>query len=350
MKAKYKIGIWGQFGDGGKIADGQAVRTTVITGELKKRYGEESIFIVNTNNWRKHPFSFLWNTLKMNAVCEKVSIFPADNGFKICVPILNLSNALFRKRLFYVVIGGFLPELLKCKPQYLKMLEKYDALFVQTPNLKKDLEELGLERVYILSNLKQLNTLKPEQVQVCRDEQVKVCTLSRITESKGIAYAVEAVKLANEILGGNKIHLDIYGICPPEYQDTFDKLLADNSEFVSNGGIVDFDKTTETLKNYFAMLFPTYYYGEGFPGNVVDAYNAALPMIATDWNYNADVIKDGYNGILVTIKDAKAMCDALLSLYNDRGRAHEIAMNNLKTAEEYKPDKVLAKFYEFMDK
>ena len=32
--AKYKIGIWGQFGDGGKIADGQAVRTTVITEEL----------------------------------------------------------------------------------------------------------------------------------------------------------------------------------------------------------------------------------------------------------------------------------------------------------------------------
>lgn len=349
MKARYKIGIWGQFGDGGKIADGQAVRTTVITGELKDRYGAENLFIVNTNNWRKHPLSFLWNTLKMNALCEKVSIFPADNGFKICVPILNISNLLFRKKLFYVVIGGFLPDLLKRKPQYLKMLKKYEALFVQTPNLKKDLEELGLERVYILSNLKRLNTLKPEQVHLCQQEQVKVCTLSRITESKGIAYAVEAVKLANEALGGKKIHLDIYGICPPDYQPDFDALLAENGDFIRYGGVVDFDKTTETLKNYFAMLFPTYYYGEGFPGNVVDAYNAALPMIATKWNYNADVIKDGYNGILVPIKDAQAMCDALLGLYNDRQRAYELALNNLKTAEEYKPDKVLAKFYEFLD-
>lgn len=346
---KYKIGIWGQFGDGGKIADGQAVRTTVITEELKNRYGAENILIVNTNNWRKHPISFFFNTLKLNALCEKVNIFPADNGFKICVPILNISNALFRKKLYYVVIGGFLPALLKRKPQYLKMLQKYEALFVQTPNLEKDLRELGLEKVYILSNLKRLNTLTPEQVTLCEEENIKVCTMSRVTEKKGIADAIAAVKMANEALGGKKIHLDIYGICPPGYQETFDALLAENSDFVTYGGVVDFDKTTETLKDYFAMLFPTYYHGEGFPGNVVDAYNAALPMIATDWNYNADVIKDGYNGILVPIKEPKAICDALLSLYNDRQRAYEIAMNNLKTAELYKPDQVLAKYYEFMD-
>lgn len=347
--AKYKIGIWGQFGDGGKIADGQAVRTTVITEELKNRYGAENIYIVNTNNWRKHPISFLWNTLKLNAVCEKVCIFPADNGFKTCVPILNISNALFRRKLYYVVIGGFLPALLKRKPKYLKMLKKYEALFVQTPNLQKDLEALGLDNIHILSNLKRLNTLKPEQVRMQTEQNVKVCFFARITAAKGITYAVEAVKMANETLGGKRIHLDVYGICPPAYQPKFDELLEENSDFVTYGGVVDFDKTTETLKDYFVMLFPTFYHGEGFPGNVVDAYNAALPMIATDWNYNADVIRDGYNGILVPVKDAKAMCDALIDLYQDRQRAYEIAMNNLKTAEEYQPEKVLAKFYEFMD-
>ena len=128
-----------------------------------------------------------------------------------------------------------------------------------------------------------------------------------------------------------------------------DKLLAENGDFVTYGGVVNFNKTTETLKDYFAMLFPTYYHGEGFPGTVIDAYNAALPMIATRWNYNADVIEDGVNGILVPIKDAEAMCNALLELYNDRDRAYEIAMNNLNSAEQYTPDRVLAKFYEFLD-
>ena len=76
---KYKIGIWGQFGDGvHKIADGQAVRTTIMTKELKMRYGEESIGIANTNNWKKHPIRFFVNTTKLFFKSERVVILPAD--------------------------------------------------------------------------------------------------------------------------------------------------------------------------------------------------------------------------------------------------------------------------------
>lgn len=349
MKHKYKIGIWGQFGGGKQVADGQAVKTIIITDELRARYGADKVFTVDTNNWKKNPFKLFWGTLKMNATCENVCILPADNGFKVCVPLLNFTNVFFRKKLYYIVIGGFLPELLKRKPRYLKMLSKYEAHFPETENLKRDMEAAGMKRVYVLDNLKKLNTLSPEEVRVCEDREVRVCTFARITEEKGVAYAVEAVRMANEALGGKYIRLDMYGMCPSAYQETFDKILEKNGDFVTYGGVVDFDKTTETLKGYFAMLFPTYYHGEGFPGTVIDAYNAAIPMIATRWNYNADVIEDGVNGILVPIKDAKAMCDALLELYHNRDRAYEIAMNNLKAAEQYTPDKVLAVFYEFLD-
>ena len=42
--AKYQIGIWGQYGDPGtRIADGQAVRTTIITRELENRYGKDVV-------------------------------------------------------------------------------------------------------------------------------------------------------------------------------------------------------------------------------------------------------------------------------------------------------------------
>lgn len=349
MKPKYKIGIWGQFGDGvNKIADGQAVRTTIITEELKARYGEENIMVVNTNNWRKHPIRFLLNTLRLNAKCAKVVIFPADNGFRVGVPIFHWANKLYRRELYDVVIGGYLPNLLKKEPKYLKMLKKYKALFVQTPNIQKDLEELGVENIHILSNLKRLNSVRADEVKQNDEADVKVCIMSRITADKGIAYAVEAVRGVNETLGGTRVKLDIYGICPPSYREEFDAILAAN-DFVQYGGVVDFNKTVETLRDYFLMLFPTFYHGEGFPGCVVDAYNAALPIVATDWNYNGDVIRDGENGILVPIKDAAAMRDAILALYRDRARVRELALNNVRAAEEYKPDRVLAKFYEFMD-
>lgn len=346
---RYKIGIWGQFGDGGKIADGQAVRTTIITEELKSRYGKQNILVINTNNWKKHPISFLLNTAKLVFLCEKVVIFPADNGFKVGVPIIHFLNFFCKKELYDVVIGGYLPALLKKTPVYLRMLQKYKALFVQTEHLKLDLENIGLKNIYILSNLKKLNAVKAEDIKINKDSHIKVCTLSRVTETKGIAYAIDAVKKANSVLKSNYIHLDVYGIIDPEYESVFNVLLDENKEFVSYGGVLDYDKTADTLKDYFAMLFPTYYYGEGFPGNVIDAYNAGLPIIASDWLYIKDVVVDDINGILVPVKSSVALSDALLNLYNDRQKAYGISLNNLKTAKEYAPEKVLAKFYEFMD-
>lgn len=346
---KYKIGVWGQFGDGGKIADGQAVRTTIITNELKDRYGTKNILVINTNNWKKHPFTFLFNTIKLVFLCQKVVIFPADNGFKVGVPIIHIFNSLFKKELYDVVIGGYLPALLKEKSIYLKMLKKYKALFVQTKHLKSDLEALGLRNIHILSNLKKITTVKQETLKVNTESNIKVCTLSRVTETKGIRYAIDAVKRANLVLGSNYINLDVYGMIAPEYEAEFNTLLEENKDVVSYGGVLDYDKTSDTLKDYFAMLFPTYYYGEGFPGNVIDAYNAGLPIIASDWLYIKDVVADGINGILVPIKNTDALSNALLNLYNDRQKAYEISLNNIKTAEEYSPKKVLAEFYEFMD-
>ncbi|MPN64948.1 hypothetical protein SDC9_212727 [bioreactor metagenome] len=75
-----------------------------------------------------------------------------------------------------------------------------------------------------------------------------------------------------------------------------------------------------------------------------------MPIIATNWMYNKDIIQDGVNGLLVPIHNPQAMCEALLKFYRDRNYRTEIAMNNLKEAKKYQPDKVLEVFYRFMDK
>lgn len=290
---KYRIGIWGQYGAGGKIADGQAVRTTIITKELQLRYGNSEVSVVNTNNWKRHPFGFLWNSVKLIYQSETVVIAPADNGFKVFVPLLIFFNIFFRRRLIYIVIGGFLPALLKRHPLYIKMVKRFDALFVQTKNIKKDLLELGVEKVYILSNLKRITPRNKQDIDRNEGKSFKLCTFSRVCKEKGIYDAVEAVNLANECLGKKIFTLDIYGLLPDVFKDKLQTLLDENPEILSYKGIVDYDKTVDVLKQYFALLFPTYYHGEGFPGNVIDAYNSGLPIIATDWLYNKDIIKDG---------------------------------------------------------
>ena len=348
--SKYKIGIWGQYGDGGKIADGQAVRTTIITRELKMRYGTENVGVVNTNGWRKRPLKFLWESFRLVANSKKVAIAPADNGYKVFVPLLQFINFFYRRELIHIVIGGFLPALLKEKPKYLKMENRFSAVFVQTENLLKDLQEIGVKNLYISSNPKRLNTRKPSDLRAWDEKELKVCVFSRLNKVKGIEEAIEAVKEVNTHLGGNLIKIDLYGLIQPGFEEWLDNLLKANEGIAEYKGIIDFDKTVESLQPYFLLLFPTYYYGEGFPGNVVDAYNTGLPIIATDWLYNKDVIKDGRNGILVPTQDVHALADAILKLYNDRQLHYQMAQNCLEDSKPYSPDEVLKDFYNIIDR
>ena len=347
---KHKIGIWGQFGNGvDKIADGQAVRTTIITKELKIRYGEESIGIVNTNNWKKHPMSFFFKTTKLFIQSESVAVLPADGGFKVIVPLYDFLSKFIRKDIYYIIIGGFLPALLRDKPKYIKMLRKHKAMFAQTENIKADLEKLGLKNVHILSNPKRLNTRKEQDLVLNENKKLSLCTLSRVSEDKGIEDAINAVKLFNQRHGEKLINLHVYGMIAPNYRKRFEVLMEENKEIVEYKGIVDYDKTVEALSPYFVLLFPTYYYGEGFPGGMIDCFNAGIPVIATDWLYNKDVIKHKKNGLLVPIKNPEAICDSIERLYNDRRLSLEIAKNNLKEAEKYHPDRVMEEFYSFLD-
>ena len=347
---KYKIGIWGQFGNGiDKIADGQAVRTTIITKELKMRYGEENIGIVNTNNWKKHPISFFCKSVELFFSSKKVIVLPADGGFKVIVPLYDFLNKFKSRELYDIVIGGYLPALLEKNPRYIKMLKRYKALFAQTDNIKRNLERFGLDNVHILSNPKRLNTRCEEDLKVNNDRKLSLCVFSRVSEDKGVEDAISAVKLFNKRHGEQLLHLDIFGMIAPMYKDRFIAVLEENKGVVEYKGIADYDKTVETLSPYFALLFPTYYYGEGFPGGMIDCFNTGIPVIATDWLYNKDVIEHEKNGLLVPIKNPEAICEAIERLYNDRVFALEISKNNLKESAKYHPDKVMTEFYDIIN-
>ena len=234
-----KIGVWGQYGDGGPIADGQAVRTTITTQELIKKYGESEVHILNTNAWRKHPIKFFFSTVNLLKKCKNVIILPADNGLKMIVQIYNLFNKVYQRKLFYIVIGGFLPEFLRKNPLYVKMLNKYQKLFVQTPNLKKDLSELGVQHIDLMTNFKMQSIRKVEDIQLNKDENIKLCILSRLTKDKGIEDAIEAVQIVNATLGGPKVQLDLYGIVPEQYKERFNEIVKDINELSENLGLQD---------------------------------------------------------------------------------------------------------------
>ena len=96
------------------------------------------------------------------------------------------------------------------------------------------------------------------------------------------------------------------------------------------------------------MLFPTYWKGEGFPGVIIDAFVAGLPVIATDWNMNTEIIEDGVNGFIIEPKSSEALAEKMQYVMHNRKELENIRENNLARAKDYQIDKVWPQILELL--
>ncbi len=159
-------------------------------------------------------------------------------------------------------------------------------------------------------------------------------------KEKGIEDAAKAVETVNERLGYCALTLDIYGQVWEEYKERFDMVQKDFSAYVRYCGSIDADKSVEVLKDYFALLFPTYYEGEGFAGTLIDAYSAGIPVIATDWRYNAELVTES-TGFIYKTGDQDALVEILVSVVKNPSLMLRKKKMCIEEANKYRIDKAV---------
>lgn len=292
-----RVCVVGHFGHGENLLNGQTIKTKIITKGLTDQLGNEEVETIDTHGGAKALPRCIYQMGKAFKNCKNIIMLPAHNGVKIFTPIMLFLKVIFHRKLHYIVIGGWLPELLKSNIGLANKLKKFDAIYVETSTMKKALEKQGFENIVILPNCKDLKILKEDELVYNTSEPFKLCTFSRVMKEKGIEDAVEAVKAINNEEGRTVFTLDIYGQVDSEQTEWFDNLQKTFPEYVKYGGLVPFDKTVDVLKYYFALLFPTRFYTEGIPGTIIDAYAAGVPVICSRWENFNDVVTDGVDGI-----------------------------------------------------
>lgn len=332
-----KIGICGHFGGNKTFLDGQTIKTKIITQELKKVY---SIKTVDTFNGKKRILIILFSLLNLLIQCENVIILPAHNSLKIFAPFLVFFNKIFKKKLHYVVIGGWLSKYLENKKSLKNRLKKFDYIYVETSTMKKALENQGFKNIIIMPNCKDLKILKEDELTYNVNKPYKLCTFSRVVQEKGIEDAVEAVKNVNESSKEIIYTLDIYGQIDEDYKEKFKKLVKEFPEYIKYKGLVPFDKTVDVLKEYHILLFPTHFYTEGIPGTIIDAYAAGVPVISSRWESFNDVVDDTV-GIGYQFNDIKALINILNILKNDPDKIFIMKKECLKRAEDFSSKKIV---------
>lgn len=335
---KYRVGIVGRFAFGQNQLNGQTIKTKFVSAALADAIGGENIHQVDTYGGVKALLRLPVQCMIALIKCRNVIMLTAYKGIRVIAPVLAIANLCARRKLHYVVIGGWLGAFLDNKPFLSRCLKSFDGIYVETRTMKQQLEIRGFENVHVMPNFKNITPLAESELVYATKEPYRVCTFSRVMREKGIEEAAEAVKKVNAQFGRTVYTLDIYGQIDAGQTEWFETLQQNFPPEIRYMGTVPFDQSVAVLKDYFALLFPTYYNGEGFAGTIIDAFSAGVPLVATDWLYNPELIREGENGTLIAPRDAKALADKLMEISRDVAGWNRLKVTCLAEAEKYRPE------------
>ena len=183
-----KVCILGHFAFGKNAANGQTIKTKILTDELERYFGEQDVKTIDTYGGVKsllksplHVFLALRNS-------QNVVMLPAHNGVRVYGRLLPLLRYFFRgKKIHYVVIGGWLPQFLTKRKRLAKCLKKFDGIYVETNTMKTALENQGFQNVLVMPNCKALTPLTEDELVYQNKPPYKLCTFSRVMKEKGIS-------------------------------------------------------------------------------------------------------------------------------------------------------------------
>lgn len=338
---KKKVGIIGHFGFDKECLDGQTIKTKIVSDELIRLFGKDQVALYDTHSGIFFLLKLPFVVSQIMIGSRNIIILPGMNGLVSISPLLVILNTLFKRKLHYVVIGGWLPKVVSKNKFIRTILKRFDNIMVETQTMKDRMEAMSFGNVTVMSNFKRLNVAKPSELNKF-NPPYPLCTFSRVIKEKGIEDAIKAVKICNDKLGFTGYTLNIFGQIGNDYQQRFNEIIKKQPENIKYCGCIDYSDSTKVLKEYFALLFPTYYKGECFAGTIIDAFSAGLPVIASDWHDNSYIIKDKETGFIFPTHSIKDLADILFNLYNNPSQIDNMRVHCLQMAASYQPEIVIS--------
>lgn len=206
-----------------------------------------------------------------------------------------------------------------------KYFRNITTIIVQGESMKRELATVGLDAI-VLPNFKRMNFL-PTLPDRSLNEMVRFVFMSRMNEKKGVNLIIECCNRLNNDGYGDKYVVDFYGSFESkEYKNiVMDKIaLLKNVLYCGKLNMGEEDGYN-TLAQYNVMLFPTFWPGEGFPGVLIDALMAGLPVIASDWHFNSDIVQEGLTGKIIKSQDEDALYEAMIDVIKNPNKYHNMA-------------------------
>ena len=185
-------------------------------------------------------------------------------------------------------------------------------------------------KIVIIPNGTFVESFHPRPSSLNDKDTINVTYIGRMDYSKGVFTLLKAAVVTRKKYG-DKVQFLFVGGGP--YLKLLEKTietingLRDNVKLV--GHVQDVKKI---LVHSDIFVLPSYY--EGMPLSLLEAMACAKPVIATNVGDVSDVVKDGFNGLLVEPGSPLALANAIEKLLDDSQFAKKLGIRGYETVKE----------------
>lgn len=330
---------------GRKPVDGETTKNQYIIAELEKYC---KVHILDFYQKKQHPWIYLqalWAFVRYPQATIVLST-SAQNVYAMLKILMKLG---VQRDIIHWVIGGAFGEYVKNGRFSTDVFNYVKYNLVQCQGMIDELESAGVTNAKFVSNFKQINYYPDLNKAILKRKEssmIRFVFISRIMQDKGCDYILSAVKCLNEKGLQDRFVVDFYGKIDKLYHKSFMERV-EQLPNVNYYGILDL-RTKEgfdVLSSYHAMLFPTFHPTEGFAGVFIDAFIAGLPVLASDWAYNKETIKEGELGVIYPVHNVDALTEIMEKCIKAEIDLYTMAVNARIEASKYKSENALSEDY-----
>ncbi len=291
--------VLGYFGYRTNQLDGQTVKTRDLFRLLEENIGKGKVDYFDTQDFQ-YGISNIFVMFKKIMSCRCLFYLPAHNNLKYIFPVIFVFSKIFRFKILYFIIGGWLVEYLSTKLLHKWMLKRINGIFSETKLMKISLEDnYGFDNVTVFPNFR-FSVFVPTMHH--EKGKLKLVFLARINKMKGLDVVFSLASNIQDKGLSDVISVDFYGPVYEKDKGYFFKELEKYS-FLSYKGELQPSDINRTIEKYDVMLLPTHYFTEGLPGSVLDAYMSGIPIIVSKWKHADEFVEDGKTGFIIPFEN-----------------------------------------------
>lgn len=153
------------------------------------------------------------------------------------------------------------------------------------------------------------------------NRRVNFLFVGRLSQSKGLSYLFDAVKLFEDEIELTIIGCNSYPNC---------KVLQSNLAIHKYLGSLPHGKVLEEMRKADVLIFPSLF--EGFGMVITEAMSQGTPVIATNRTCAVDIIQNGENGWVIDAGSVNSLTNAIKDVISKKNKLEEIGRKAMEAA------------------